>query len=135
MRRRGIVYSLVLGLALTATYALTLAGQSKAQDVPTRSYADLIRAAEAGQVKTSTLQSDGQEIDWSDTNGNTYKTYINPSTRIDSQLAKEINLDVKPPASSNIFLQILPNILFLLIIGSFMWFMFRQVRRRGSPPQ
>jgi cell division protease FtsH len=93
-----------------------------------KSYADMVRAANNGEVASSVATS-STEIKWSDKSGHQYKTVVNPDlVKLDTELQSKLNINYQSQSSSSIFLSILPNIIFLVLIGAFMWYMLRQTQ-------
>src|SRR2546423_11176851 len=130
LQRRGIVYLLLIMAAVGALFVLSRGNNPFGGSNPTsKSFGDLVNAAEDGTIAWSTLK-DSSEIDWSDKSGRQYKTMINPEVmRIDDlAFVQKIKLNVLPLSSSSLLFQILPNIVFLLLIGAFMWYMLRQTQ-------
>jgi len=69
LQRRGVVYLLLLvvfvGLIFTLSKSYSGFGSGPAE----KSYADMIRAANNGEVVSSTASGSSNEIDWSDKSG------------------------------------------------------------------
>src|ERR1035437_146954 len=129
LQRRGVVYLLLLvvfvGLIFTLSKSYAGLGNGPAE----KSYADMIRAAQNGEVVSSTASGSSNEIDWSDKSGHQYKTVVNIDlTKLDTNLQQQLNITYKSQSSSSLFLSILPNIIFLVLIGAFMWYMLRQTQ-------
>ena len=129
LQRRGVVYLLLLvvfvGLIFTLSKSYSGFGSGPAE----KSYADMIRAANNGEVVSSTASGSSNEIDWSDKSGHQYKTVVNTDlAKLDSDLQQKLNITYKSQSSSSLFLSILPNIIFLVLIGAFMWYMLRQTQ-------
>jgi cell division protease FtsH len=129
LQRRGVVYLLLLvvfvGLIFTLSKSYAGLGNGPAE----KSYADMIRAAQNGEVVSSTASGSSNEIDWSDKAGHQYKTIVNIDlTKLDTNLQQQLNITYKSQSSSSLFLSILPNIIFLVLIGAFMWYMLRQTQ-------
>ena len=129
LQRRGVVYLLLLvvfvGLIFTLSKSYAGFGNGPAE----KSYADMIRAAQNGEVVSSTASGSSNEIDWSDKAGHQYKTIVNIDlTKLDTNLQQQLNITYKSQSSSSLFLSILPNIIFLVLIGAFMWYMLRQTQ-------
>jgi cell division protease FtsH len=129
LQRRGVVYLLLLvvfvGLIFTLSKSYAGLGNGPAE----KSYADMIRAANNGEVVSSTASGSSNEIDWSDKSGHQYKTVVNIDlTKLDTNLQQQLNITYKSQSSSSLFLSILPNIIFLVLIGAFMWYMLRQTQ-------
>jgi cell division protease FtsH len=114
-----------VGLIFTLSKSYAGFGNGPAE----KSYADMIRAANNGEVVSSTASGSSNEIDWSDKSGHQYKTVVNTDlTKLDTDLQQKLNISYKSQSSSSLFLSILPNIIFLVLIGAFMWYMLRQTQ-------
>jgi cell division protease FtsH len=114
-----------VGLIFTLSKSYAGLGNGPAE----KSYADMIRAANNGEVVSSTASGNSNEIDWSDKSGHQYKTVVNIDlTKLDTNLQQQLNITYKSQSSSSLFLSILPNIIFLVLIGAFMWYMLRQTQ-------
>jgi cell division protease FtsH len=114
-----------VGLIFTLSKSYAGLGNGPAE----KSYADMIRAAQNGEVVSSTASGSSNEIDWSDKAGHQYKTIVNIDlTKLDTNLQQQLNITYKSQSSSSLFLSILPNIIFLVLIGAFMWYMLRQTQ-------
>jgi cell division protease FtsH len=114
-----------VGLIFTLSKSYAGFGNGPAE----KSYADMVRAANNGEVVSSTASGSSNEIDWSDKSGHQYKTVVNTDlTKLDSDLQQKLNITYKSQSSSSLFLSILPNIIFLVLIGAFMWYMLRQTQ-------
>jgi cell division protease FtsH len=114
-----------VGLIFTLSKSYAGLGNGPAE----KSYADMIRAANNGEVVSSTASGSSNEIDWSDKSGHQYKTVVNIDlTKLDTNLQQQLNITYKSQSSSSLFLSILPNIIFLVLIGAFMWYMLRQTQ-------
>jgi cell division protease FtsH len=128
LQRRGVIYLLLLlvfvGLIYMVGKNYPLGNQPQE-----KSYSEMLAAANNGDIKSAVAQGNGSEIDWSDKNGTQYKTLFNADfTRIDTSLAEKLHLTFKSQSGSSIFLSVLPNIIFLVLIGAFMWYMLRQTQ-------
>src|SRR5258708_24075073 len=89
----------------------------------------MIRAAQTNEVASSTASGSSNEIEWSDKAGHQNKTVVTTDlTKLDPSLQQQLNITYKSQSSSSLFLSILPNIIFLVLIGAFMWYMLRQTQ-------
>jgi cell division protease FtsH len=128
LQRRGVVYLLLLVVFVGLIYMLSKSYAGFGNGPAEKSYADMIRAADNGEV-ASAVGVSSTEIKWSDKSGHQYKTVVNPDlTKLDTDLQKKLNINYQSQSSSSIFLSILPNIIFLVLIGAFMWYMLRQTQ-------
>src|SRR3982074_3080184 len=128
LQRRGVVYLLLLLVFVGLIYMLSKSYAGFGNGPAEKSYADMVRAADNGEV-ASAVGVSSTEIKWSDKSGHQYKTVVNPDlTKLDTDLQKKLNINYQSQSSSSIFLSILPNIIFLVLIGAFMWYMLRQTQ-------
>jgi cell division protease FtsH len=129
LQRRGVIYLLLLLVFVGLIYMVSKNYGGFGSQPEERSYSQMVEAANSGQIKSATAQGNGSEIDWSDPQGHQYKTVFNADfTRIDTDLAQKLHLTFKTQSGSSIFLSVLPNIIFLILIGAFMWYMLRQTQ-------
>ncbi|MHB8509603.1 MAG: ATP-dependent zinc metalloprotease FtsH [Candidatus Dormibacteria bacterium] len=128
IQRRGVIYLVVL-LAVLAVIVVVSKGYSGFGDQRTeRSYAQFVDSANAHEIDSATVPSSANEIDYS-VRGQQYKAYVNfDISKLDPALASEAKLTYKPQSGSNLLLGLLPNVLFLVLIGAFMWYMLRQTQ-------
>src|SRR6202171_1524757 len=128
LQRRGVVYLLLLVVFVGLIYMLWKSYAGFGNSPAEKSYADMIRAADNGEV-ASAVGVSSTEIKWCDKSGHQYKKVVNPDlTNIYPDLQKKLNINSQSQSSSSIFLSILPNIIFLVLIGAFMWYMLRQTQ-------
>jgi cell division protease FtsH len=128
LQRRGVVYLLLLVVFVGLIYMLSKSYAGFGNSPAEKSYADMVRAANNGEVASSVATS-STEIKWSDKSGHQYKTVVNPDlVKLDTDLQAKLNINYQSQSSSSIFLSILPNIIFLVLIGAFMWYMLRQTQ-------
>jgi cell division protease FtsH len=128
LQRRGVVYLLLLLVFVGLIYMLSKSYAGFGNGPAEKSYADMVRAANNGEVASSVATS-STEIKWSDKSGHQYKTVVNPDlVKLDTDLQSKLNINYQSQSSSSIFLSILPNIIFLVLIGAFMWYMLRQTQ-------
>jgi ATP-dependent Zn protease len=124
---RGVIYFVVILVVVGAIYVFSKTAPDPGADAQERSYAQLVKDAQGGNILSSNLTRGGTVVYWADSSGGQFKTFIDPQvTRIDPDLAVKMHLSVTPQSSGSVLLSLLPNILFLALIGSFMWFMVRQ---------
>lgn len=102
-----------------------------------RPLSDLLTATDANQVANATFTSAGDRVDWVDTSGTHYRTYLTAgyaSTLVDAFHQDRVQMSVTPASSNNLILSvILPNVILFLLIGGFMWYMLRQTQRGSRP--
>ena len=129
LQRRGVAYLLVILLVVGVIYFFSKYSNGFGSQPEERSYAQLIESTKNHDVKSAVASGNGTEIRWSDNNGHQYKTVFNTDfTRIDTDVAQAMKLTFENQSSGSIFLSILPNIIFLVLIGAFMWYMLRQTQ-------
>jgi cell division protease FtsH len=129
LQRRGVIYLLLLLVFVGLIYMVSKNYGGFGSQPEEKSYSDMVSAANGGQIKSAVAQGNGSEIDWSDQGGHQYKTVYNGAfTQIDTDLATKLHLTFKTQSGSSIFLSVLPNIIFLILIGAFMWYMLRQTQ-------
>jgi cell division protease FtsH len=127
-RSRPFTY-LVLVVVLVGGLILTWS-ISGSQQAPTLNYSDLISRAQAGQIKKLTISgTDGTAID---RDGKQYSVQLPGTT---GALAQELigdRVDVSYQSSSGtlgyLLASLLPSLIFLLLIGGFMFYIFRQTQ-------
>ena len=127
-RSRPFTY-LVLVVVLVGGLILTWS-ISGSQQAPSLNYSDLISRAQAGQIKKLTISgTDGTAID---RDGKQYSVQLPGTT---GALAQELigdRVDVSYQSSSGtlgyLLASLLPSLIFLLLIGGFMFYIFRQTQ-------
>jgi Na+-transporting methylmalonyl-CoA/oxaloacetate decarboxylase gamma subunit len=132
MGKRGltiVVIVVLLFAAVAVVWSMSRAnGEFRTREE--RSYSQLLNAAQAGDVKSSVLDSGRSQIDWSDRFGHVYLTYFDvDTTRIDTSTAMQLHMTVRPRSGSSYVLQAIPSLLFLGILAGFLFYIARQVRR------
>jgi cell division protease FtsH len=134
LQKRGAVYIFLLAVFSIMVYAGAKGVLTTNKPEPTtKTFSQLLDAGKSKTVKSATVQSNGTEIDWSDNNGNQYKTTVDPALlKIDPQTAQELHLEFQAQSSSALFFSLLPNIIFILLIGGFLWFMLKQTQGANS---
>jgi cell division protease FtsH len=128
-RNRNIFYFILLAGLLAIIWASYKSFNSIA--APTdRTTSELIKAADAGEIKQATIKGNGTEVDWTDNTGRNFKTTFRDTYQIETKLiADNVNFSTEQPSSSNLLLSvILPNVILFLVIGGFMWYMLRQTQ-------
>jgi cell division protease FtsH len=128
-RNRNIFYFILLAGLLAIIWASYKSFNTIA--APTdKTTSELIQAADAHNVHQATIKGNGTEVDWTDNNGNHYKTTFRDTYQIETKLLEDsVNFSTEQPSSSNLLLSvILPNLILFLVIGGFMWYMLRQTQ-------
>ncbi|MFY9614359.1 MAG: ATP-dependent zinc metalloprotease FtsH [Candidatus Dormiibacterota bacterium] len=129
LQRRGIIYLLLLAVFVGLIWMVSKNYGGFGSQPEEKSYSQMVEAANQGHIKSAEASGNGSEIDWSDDQGHKYKTIFNADfTKLDTDLASKLHLTFKAQSGSSIFLSILPNIIFLILIGAFMWYMLRQTQ-------
>src|SRR6202171_2581501 len=104
LQRRGGVYLLLLLVFVGLSYMLSKSSAGFGNGPAEKSYADMVRAANNGEVASSVATS-STEIKWSDKSGHQYKTVVNPDlTKLDTDLQKNLTINYHTQSSSSIFL-------------------------------
>ncbi|TMC43796.1 MAG: ATP-dependent metallopeptidase FtsH/Yme1/Tma family protein [Chloroflexi bacterium] len=128
-RNRNIFYFILLAGLLAIIWASYKSFNTIA--APTdKTTSELIKAADDHDIKQATIKGNGTEVDWTDTNGNNYKTTFRDTYQIETKLLEDnVPFSTEQPSSSNLLLSvILPNVILFLVIGGFMWYMLRQTQ-------
>src|SRR5256885_14356946 len=121
-RNRNIFYFILLAGLLAIIWASYKSFNTMA--APTdKTTSELIQAADAHNVKQATIKGNGTEVDWTDNNGNHYKTTFRDTYQIETKLLEDnVNFSTEQPSSSNLLLSVvLPNLILFLVIGGFIW--------------
>jgi cell division protease FtsH len=128
-RNRNIFYFILLAGLLAIIWASYKSFNSIAAPAD-RTTSQLIKAADAGEIKQATIKGNGTEVDWTDNSGGNFKTTFRDTYQIETKLlADNVNFSTEAPSSSNLLLSvILPNVILFLVIGGFMWYMLRQTQ-------
>jgi cell division protease FtsH len=94
-----------------------------------KNLSQLETAAQNGDVNSSELNGNGSEVDWVDRAGHHYKTNWTPGFwQPTSQEIQNLHIDLKQQSGSSILLGLLPNIIFVLLLGGLMWYVLRQTQ-------
>jgi cell division protease FtsH len=142
-QRRNIAYAVLL-IALLA-FAVLLWRASPSKTIPTRSSGVLQQAlanyklksegkpVPAGEptissTKEAQVVNSNESVDWYTTSGHEYQSNIEASDPSEIfQPYGYTKYNVQAPSSDNVFLTyILPNVIIVLVILAFIWFMLRQ---------
>ncbi|HVS04595.1 MAG TPA: ATP-dependent zinc metalloprotease FtsH [Candidatus Dormibacteraeota bacterium] len=128
-RNRNIFYFILLAGLLAIIWASYKSFNSIAAPAD-RTTSELIKAADAGDIKQAVIKGNGTEVDWTDNSGRNFKTTFRDTYQIETKLiADNVNFSTEQPSSSNLLLSvILPNVILFLVIGGFMWYMLRQTQ-------
>ena len=127
-RSRPFTY-LVLIVVLVGGLILTWS-ISGSQQAPSLNYSDLISRAQAGQIAKLTIS--GTEATAIDKSGKQYSVQLPASTGTLAQELTADKVDVSYQSNSGtlgyVVASLLPSLIFLLLIGGFMFYMFRQTQ-------
>ena len=132
-RRRNTYYFILLAGLLAIIWALYAAFNNQ---MPERSLSDLLAAVDGNHVTSATFTTDGDRVDWVDADGHQYRTLIPGgyvANIIDKLHQNQRPIDVVQSSSPDLLLSlVLPNALLILVIGSFAWYMLRQMRQKAA---
>lgn len=130
-QRRNTFYFILFAALLVIVYGTYKSlNSTQANERP---LSDLLTATDAKQVVSATFTSEGDRVDWVDSSGAHYRTYLTAgyaSRLVDAFHQDRVQMSVTPASSNNLILSvILPNVILFLVIGGFMWYMLRQTQR------
>lgn len=133
-RRRNAIYFVVLaGLLAVVWVSYRSLGASSPPEKP---LSELLTALDDKQVASGTFTNDGDRVDWADTQGQHYRTFVTAgysAALVDKFHQNGLPFDVTPSSSSNLLLSvILPNLILLVVIGGFMVYMLRRARQPSA---
>ena len=131
-RRRAIYFVLLAGLLaiIWASY------QSFNQTAPRaeKPLSDLLTALDEKQVLNGVFTTDGDRLDWTDTQGGRYRTFLPAgysTVLVDKFHESQLPVDVAQSPGSNVWLAVvLPNVILFLTIGGFLWYVLRRQRAK-----
>jgi cell division protease FtsH len=128
-RNRNIFYFILLAGLLAIIWA-SYKSFNQISAPGDRTTSELIQAADKGDIKQAVIKGNGTEVDWTDNNGQRWKTTFRDTYQIETKLlADNVPFSTEAPSSSNLLLSvILPNVILFLVIGGFMWYMLRQTQ-------
>src|SRR5689334_8991074 len=133
-RRNTFYFILLAGLLVIIWASYKSFNTTQANERP---LSDLLTATDAKQVANATFTSEGDRVDWVDTSGAHYRTYLTAgyaSRLVDAFHQDRVQMTVTAASSNNLILSvILPNVILFLVIGGFMWYMLRQMKRASRP--
>jgi len=134
VRWRNVLYATLLA-AVLAVIVLALQVVNSASAPPEKPLSDLLTALDQGQVVSGTFDSGDDHIDWSDPHGQRYRTFYPTgyeAVLVDKFHEDQVRFGARQTAGSNLWLTaVLPNVILLVLIGGFMWYV---LRRYGSKP-
>lgn len=134
-RRRNVLYAILLA-ALLAVVVAAYQGFNTATELPQKPLSELLTALDQQRVASGTFDSANERVDWTDNHGQRYRT-VYPTgyeaVLVDKFHEDQLPFGAKPSAASNIWLTVvLPNVILILLIGGFLWYVLR--RYSGKPP-
>lgn len=132
-RRRNSLYYIVLAGLLAVvwvSYKSFDAGNAPAE----KPLSQLLTTVDNKEVRSATFTTDGDRIDWADRQGHRYRTLLTGgyvSSLVNALHDDQVPFDVTPSSQANLWLTVvLPNVILLLIIGGFMWYMLRRSQQQ-----
>ena len=132
-RRRSTIYLILLAglLALIwASYVNFNGAPAPAQ----KPLSDLLTALDEKQVANGVFTTDGDRVNWTDTQGGRYRTFLPAgysTVLVDKFHESQLPVDVAESPASNVWLAVvLPNVILFLIIGGFLWYVLRRQRAK-----
>jgi len=128
-QRRNIVYFLLLALFLAVVLA-SIRSFSVTASPTDKSLSEFLSAVDSGGVQSAIIKGNGTEVDWTGTDGKSYKTIFREAYQIETKLdAAHIGYKVESPSQSSVLWSVIvPNLFLFAIIAVFMWFMLRQTQ-------
>ena len=131
-RRRAIYFVLLAGLLaiIWASYQ-SFDHTAMRADKP---LSDLLTALDEKQVLNGVFTTDGDRVDWTDAEGGRYQTFLPAgysTVLVDKFHEGQLPVDVAQSPGSSVWLAVvLPNLILLLVIGGFLWYVLRRYRPR-----
>jgi ATP-dependent Zn protease len=131
-RRRNALFLILLAGLLGITWASYVSFSRVS--LPEKSLGDLLTALDNSQVAKGTFNGTGDQVDWTDTHGATYRTYYPTGYQlVDKFHQNRLPITATPTSRTDPLLAVvLPNVLLFVVIGGFMWYMLRQ-QQAGAP--
>ncbi len=127
---RSSLFYFALVLVLGVIFWITWQGIESSQKAGPLTYAELIQQADKGQIKSLVIK--GADGVATDTNGKKFDVHLPDTTEAMSlKLITDDHVDVSydSASSSAYWLQVLvPNLILLLLIGGFMYYILRQTQ-------
>ena len=134
-RRRNLYYAILLAALLAIIYA-SYRSLSTATAAPQKPLGDLLTALDQKQVSHGTFDSGEARVDWTDTQAHEYRTFYPTgyeSVLVDRFHESQASIDARPAASNVLLAVVLPNAILILLIGGFIWYMFRRFPATRPP--
>jgi ATP-dependent Zn protease len=136
VRRRNLLYAILLA-ALLAVIVASYQGSKAAKGLPEKPLSDLLTALDQKQVVSGTFDSSDEHVDRTDSHGQQARTFY--PTGYEGVLVFKFQEDhvrfgARQSAGSNLLLTVvLPNVILLLLIGGFMWYVLRRYGGKHPP--
>src|SRR2546421_4111379 len=104
LQRRGVIYLLLILGFVGFVWVLSRNYNNFGTTADDASLAQLVQAGDQGTVKSAVLNASGDQVEWSDTHGKSFKTTIPAQYRFENDFVRNTHLNVKPQSSSNLLL-------------------------------
>jgi ATP-dependent Zn protease len=105
--------------------------------LPEKPLSDLLTALDQGEVASGTFTSNGDRVDWIDAGGHQFRTFLTSSyadVLVDRFHQEHLAIRATPNGSDNLLLSVIvPNLILVLLIGGFLWYALRNIRRLPPP--
>ena len=129
VRRRNVLYAILLA-AVLAVIVLALQIVNSATAPPEKPLSDLLTALDQRQVVSGTFDSGDDHIDWTDPPGQRYRTFYPTgyeAVLVDKFHEAQVRFGATKSAATSVWLTVvLPNVILIVLIGGFMWYVFRR---------
>jgi ATP-dependent Zn protease len=136
LRRRNAIYFILLAGLLAIIWASYQSFDQTAARAE-KPLSDLLTALDGKHVAKGVFTTDGDRVDWTYTQGGRYRTFLPAgysTVLVDKFHESQLPVDVAQSPASNVWLAVvLPNVILLLTIGGFLWYVLRRQRGRGNP--
>ena len=133
LRRHSILYFVLLAGSLAIIWASYQSFNQTAMRAD-KPLSDLLTALDEKQVLNGVFTTDGDRVDWTDAQGGRYQTFLPAgysTVLVDKFHEGQLSVDVAQSPGSNVWLAVvLPNLILLLVIGGFLWYVLRRYRPR-----
>jgi ATP-dependent Zn protease len=135
-RRYPAVFYLILLAGLLAfifasyrTFATSPTGPAE------KSLGDLLTALDNNQVVNGTFNAEGDQVDWTDNQGNRYRTFYPVGYQlVDYFFAHHVPIAVSPSRTSDIWLTVIvPNLILFFVVAAFLWYFIRRSGGKHAP--
>ena len=133
LRRRNTIYFILLAGLLAVIWASYQSINQTAMPAH-KPLSDLLTALDEKQVANGVFTTDGDRLDWTDTQGGRYRTFLPAgysTVLVDKFHESQLPVDVAQSPGSNVWLAVvLPNVILFLTIGGFLWYVLRRQRAK-----